>query len=139
MIYIEILYNVKSKYKIRMYLENMEIKHVKIHTDDFDEIIEDIRQRNLSRNNLPKLIVKNGLSMIYDFPAMLPSKIILNKLNEKHKSATIDFLAWWYDGMQTVFAIDAVTMKLPAAELRGISPRPALLIISLLRSRAAGN
>ena len=30
-------------------------------------------------------------------------------------------------------------MKLPAAELRGISPRLASLVISLLRSRAAGN
>ena len=79
-----------------MYLENMEIKHLKIHTDDFDEIIEDIRQRNLSRNNMPKLIVRNGLSMIYGFPAMLPSKIILDKPNEKHR---VQLLIFWIGGM----------------------------------------
>ena len=48
----------------------MDIEHLEIHSDTFDEIIEDIKQRNLSRNNMPKLIVGTGLSVIYGVPGM---------------------------------------------------------------------
>ena len=48
----------------------MSIEHLEIHSDTFDEIIEDIKQRNLSRNNMPKLIVGTGLSVIYGVPGM---------------------------------------------------------------------
>jgi hypothetical protein len=43
---------------------------------------------------------------------MLPSKIILDKPNERPKSATIDFWDRWYDGSQTAFDIDAATLNL---------------------------
>lgn len=48
----------------------MSIEHLEIHSDIFDEIVEDIKQRNLSRNNMPKLIVGTGLSVIYGVPGM---------------------------------------------------------------------
>lgn len=48
----------------------MDIEHLEIHSDTFDDIVEDIKQRNLSRNNMPKLIVGTGLSMIYGVPGM---------------------------------------------------------------------
>lgn len=48
----------------------MDIKHLEIHSDTFDDIVEDIKQRNLSRNNMPKLIVGTGLSIIYGVPGM---------------------------------------------------------------------
>lgn len=48
----------------------MSIEHLEIHSDLFDGIVEDIKQRNLSRNNMPKLIVGTGLSVIYGVPGM---------------------------------------------------------------------
>lgn len=48
----------------------MDIEHLEIHSDTFDDIVEDIKQRNLSRNCMPKLIVGTGLSMIYGVPGM---------------------------------------------------------------------
>lgn len=48
----------------------MNIEHMEIHSDIFDEIVEDIKQRNLSRDNMPKLIVGTGLSAIYGVPGM---------------------------------------------------------------------
>ena len=48
----------------------MDIEHLEIHSDTFDDIVEDIKQRNLSRNSMPKLIVGTGLSMIYGVPGM---------------------------------------------------------------------
>lgn len=48
----------------------MEIEHLEIYSDTFDDIVEDIKQRNLSRNCMPKLIVGTGLSMIYGVPGM---------------------------------------------------------------------
>lgn len=48
----------------------MDIEHLEIHSDTFDDIVEDIKQRNLSRNNMPKLIVGTGLSALYGVPGM---------------------------------------------------------------------
>ncbi len=53
-----------------MYIRDMDIEHLEIHSDIFDDIVEDIKQRNLSRNSMPKLIVGTGLSMIYGVPGM---------------------------------------------------------------------
>lgn len=53
-----------------VHLEKMDIEHLEIHSDSFDNIVEDIKQRNLSRNSMPKLIVGTGLSMIYGVPGM---------------------------------------------------------------------
>ena len=48
----------------------MNTEHLEIHSENFDDIVEDIKQRNLSRNNMPKLIVGTGLSVIYGVPGM---------------------------------------------------------------------
>lgn len=48
----------------------MGAKELEIQSDIFGEIIEDIKQRNLSRNNMPKLIIGTGLSIIYGVPGM---------------------------------------------------------------------
>ena len=59
---------------------------------------------------LPNLDV--GECIVVGDAIMLPSKIILDKPNEKPKSATIDFWDRWYDGKQTAFDIDAATLNL---------------------------
>ena len=48
----------------------MDIEYIDIHSDIFDEIVEDIKKNNLSRNIMPKLIVGTGLSLIYGVPGM---------------------------------------------------------------------
>jgi hypothetical protein len=49
---------------------SMNIEHIDIKSEKFDEMVEDIKQRNLSRNNMPKLVVGTGLSAIYGVPGM---------------------------------------------------------------------
>lgn len=58
----------------------MDIEHLEIQSENFDDIVEDIKQRNLSRNNMPKLIVGTGLSIIYGVPGM---KDLAGHLEEK--------------------------------------------------------
>lgn len=48
----------------------MDFEYLDVKTEDFDNIVEDIKQRNLSRNNMPKLIVGTGLSIVYGVPGM---------------------------------------------------------------------
>lgn len=48
----------------------MDAEYIEINSEKFDEIVEDIKQRNLSRNYMPKLIVGTGLSVIYGVPGM---------------------------------------------------------------------
>lgn len=48
----------------------MNAEHLEIYSDTFDGIVEDIKQSNLSRNNMPKLIVGTGLSITYGIPGM---------------------------------------------------------------------
>lgn len=48
----------------------MDVEHLEINSDTFNDIVEDIKQRNLSRNNMPKLIIGTGLSVIYGVPGM---------------------------------------------------------------------
>ena len=48
----------------------MNTEHLEIYSENFDDIVEDIKQRNLLRNNMPKLIVGTGLSVIYGVPGM---------------------------------------------------------------------
>lgn len=59
---------------------------------------------------LPNLDV--GECIVVGDAIMLPSKIILDKPNEKPKSATIDFWDRWNDGTKTAFDIDAATLNL---------------------------
>lgn len=56
--------------EIRKYQKGMDMEYLEIHSEIFDDIVEDIKQRNLSRNNMPKLIVGTGLFMIYRVPGM---------------------------------------------------------------------
>lgn len=69
-------------------------------TDSFVGIVE----------MLPNLDV--GECVVVGDAIMLPSKIILDKPEEKPKSATIDFWDRWYDGEKTVFDIDVATLNL---------------------------
>lgn len=48
----------------------MDAEYLETSSDLFDGIVEDIKQKNLSRNNMPKLIVGTGLSIIYGVPGM---------------------------------------------------------------------
>lgn len=59
---------------------NMDIEYLDVKTDVFDDVVEDIKQRNLSRNNMPKLIVGTGLSVIYGVPGM---KSLAEQLNNE--------------------------------------------------------
>lgn len=57
--------------KVKGYVRQaMSIEHIKLNSEILDEIVEDIKQRNLSRNNMPKLIVGTGLSSVYGIPGM---------------------------------------------------------------------
>ena len=58
------------------------IEEIETHSGRFDEIVEDIKQRNLSRNNMPKLIIGTGLSILYGIPGM---KDLANYLDGKIK------------------------------------------------------
>ena len=48
----------------------MDAEYLDIRTEHFDEIVEDIKQRNLSRNSMPKFIIGTGLSILYGIPGM---------------------------------------------------------------------
>lgn len=65
-------------------MRDMDTKHLEIHSEIFDEIVEDIKQRNLSRNRVPKLIIGTGLSIAYGIPGM-SANIFGNETGEKHK------------------------------------------------------
>lgn len=58
----------------------MEIEKLEIKSEYFSEIIEDIKQKNLSKNNMPKLIIGTGLSIIYGVPGM---RELASHLNDK--------------------------------------------------------
>jgi hypothetical protein len=64
----------------------MDEKHLELDSDLFDEIVEDIKKKNLSRDNMPKLIVGTGLSMIYGVPGM---KELTRKLNREIRKSQI--------------------------------------------------
>lgn len=71
----------------------MDIEYIDIHSDIFDEIVEDIKKNNLSRNIMPKLIVGTGLSLIYGVPGMKALAEYLGK--EIKKSKDTDLKAMW--------------------------------------------
>lgn len=51
--------------------------------EEFDRVIEDIKQANLSRSNMPKLIVGTGLSVAYGVPGMAKlSKYLSRKISK---------------------------------------------------------
>ncbi len=59
---------------------------------------------------LPNLDV--GECIVVGDAIMLLSKIILEQLDEKPKSVTIEFWERWYDGIDTVFDIDATMLSM---------------------------
>lgn len=61
----------------------MEIERLEIHSERFDDIVEDIKQKNLSRNSMPKLIIGTGLSILYGIPGMKElTRHLDNKINK---------------------------------------------------------
>ena len=70
----------------------MKASKINIQLEEFDVIIDDIKRRNLSRDNMPKLIVGTGLSCIYGVPGM---KELANHLNQEIVKSTDDIKAMW--------------------------------------------
>ncbi len=70
----------------------MKASKINIQSEEFDVIIDDIKRRNLSRDNMPKLIVGTGLSCIYGVPGM---KELANHLNQEIAKSTDDIKAMW--------------------------------------------
>lgn len=75
------------------YMGKMDIEHLDIHSDTFDDIVEEIKQKNLSRNNMPKLIVGTGLSVIYGVPGM--NELALHLEREIDKSSSKKLKEIW--------------------------------------------
>lgn len=72
----------------------MDATYLDVHNADiFDEIVEDIKRKNLSKDNMPKLIVGTGLSVIYGVPGMKELAKHLNK--EINKSKDADLKKMW--------------------------------------------
>lgn len=71
----------------------MKAEQLDVHSDIFDEIIEDIKQRNLSRGNMPKLIIGTGLSIIYGIPGM--KKLAAYLAEEIDKQSNVDLKKMW--------------------------------------------
>ena len=74
---------------------HMGIERLETHSKRFDEIVEDIKQRNLSRNNMPKLIIGTGLSILYKIPGMKDLTEHLDK--EIKKVSETDLKKMWVD------------------------------------------
>lgn len=55
------------------------VEYLDTQSEIFDDIVEDIKQRNLSRNNMPKLIIGTGLSIVYKIPGMKDLAEFLNE------------------------------------------------------------
>ena len=70
----------------------MKTKHLNLRSGDgdtFDNIIEDIKQRNLSKDNMPKLIIGTGLSITYGIPGMGKLAEYLDKEIAKSKNGKL--------------------------------------------------
>lgn len=69
------------------------MEHIDVDSDFFDVIVEDIKQRNLSRNNMPKLIVGTGLSIVYGVPGM--EELTKHLSQEIEKSSDDKLKGFW--------------------------------------------
>lgn len=79
----------------------MDIEYLDTKSEKFDEIVQDIKQRNLSRNNMPKLIVGTGLSIIYGVPGMTALTVELdNKINN---SDNTELISMWKKHYESIF------------------------------------
>ena len=75
----------------------MKVQKIELGTEDFDEIIEDIKQKNLSRNHMPKLVVGTGLSICYGVPGMSALATYLNcKIASSKDDSLIDMWKMHY-------------------------------------------
>lgn len=92
----------KKKYDIFEYYTGgtMKIENLDIQSDFFSEIVEDIKQKNLSKNNMPKVIVGTGLSIIYGVPGMGALATYLD--TEIKKSADDNLKRMWNDRHQVI-------------------------------------
>lgn len=71
----------------------MDRGYLDIHSEEFNDIVEDIKKKNLSRNNMPKLIVGTGLSIIYGVPGM---KDLTEELAQKiGQSSMVELEGMW--------------------------------------------
>ena len=78
----------------------MKIETLDIQSDFFSEIVEDIKQKNLSKNNMPKLVVGTGLSIIYGVPGMGALAIYLD--TEINKSTDDNLKEMWNNRHQVI-------------------------------------
>ncbi len=78
----------------------MNVEYLDKNSDKFDEIVQDIKQRNLSRNNMPKLIVGTGLSIIYGVPGM---SALTEELNTKiDNSNNTELISMWKNHYESI-------------------------------------
>lgn len=78
----------------------MSVEYLNIDSDVFDEIVEDIKKNNLSRSNMPKLIIGTGLSLIYGVPGMKQLAAYLNQ--EIQNSKENDLKVMWQRRLDTI-------------------------------------
>lgn len=71
----------------------MDIEYLEIDSEVFNDIVEDIKQRNLSRNSMPKLIVGTGLSITYGVPGM--DSLAEHLEREINKSSDMNLKNMW--------------------------------------------
>ncbi len=77
------IYCIKER-RVYMCIERLEIS-----AEGFDDIVEDIKERNLSRNNMPKLVIGTGLSILYGIPGMKELTRHLDKEIKKENKADL--------------------------------------------------
>lgn len=79
----------------------MNDEYLNVGQDVFDDIVEEIKQKNLSRNNMPKLIIGTGLSVIYGVPGMKELSEYLHKhINELREKDVKDMWNKHYPNIQ---------------------------------------
>lgn len=79
----------------------MDKEYLNVDQEAFDNIVEEIKQKNLSRNNMPKLIIGTGLSMVYGVPGMKElSEYLHMHINELPEKELIDMWNKHYPNIQ---------------------------------------
>lgn len=77
------------------YIEDLE--------DNFNDIIEEIKQNNLSRNKFPKLIIGTGLSIVYKIPGM--KKLAEELDNNFSKISDYEIKCIWQQRKDKIFQL----------------------------------
>ncbi|CCZ27596.1 putative uncharacterized protein [Firmicutes bacterium CAG:194] len=108
----------------------MSIEHLDIYSEHFDDIVEDIKQRNLSRNNMPKIIVGTGLSLVYGVPGMKELAVHLSKKFEQSSNEYLKQLWEKYSEKIKVNGLEAGLANVTENELvEAIKPITAQFIL----------